>query len=196
MNAFTVWFETGLLHILDISAYDHLMFVSLVALSYSLSDWKKLLLLVTAFTFGHSLTLAMSVIQNLQLPVALIEAGIALSILIAGIFVLLNMRSRSNTGGGTVYFITLLFGLLHGLGFSFLLRSLLGNEQSIFLPLLYFNLGIEAGQLIILALVLLISLLLSRLNTSYFRIFKITLVCLITLIALKICAERFVQLFS
>jgi hypothetical protein len=196
MNAFSIWFGTGLSHILDPSAYDHFLFVILLALSFPVSEWKKLLLLVTAFTVGHSLTLALSVLRRFSIPGPYIELGIALSILVTAGMHLVSYGRRNKTRPLLLYITTLLFGLLHGLGFSFLLRSMLDKQSAVILPLLYFNVGIEAGQLIIVAAILVISLFLGTLIHVQFKHFKITVVCIIFLIALKICAERSLLLFA
>jgi hypothetical protein len=208
MNAFSIWFSTGICHILDLSGYDHLLFVSLLALSYPLIEWKKLLVLITAFTLGHSFTLALSVINGFYLPRPLIEFAIGLSILITALAIMMSTdRVRHITGENRpralvpgrqlfIYIMTLMFGLLHGLAFSFLLRSMLDKESGITLPLLYFNLGIEGGQLIIVAVILLISLLLTTLFQIKFKHLKLTVVCIISLFALKICAERFLLLLA
>lgn len=194
MNPFGIWFGTGFQHILDLNGYDHILFVTLLALAFPPENWPKLLVLITAFTVGHSLSLAGSVLWHWQLPQDVVEPGIALSILIAAAYQLLN-RKNNNTQAALLYGITLCFGCLHGLGFSYLLRSLLGQEESVFLPLVYFNLGIEAGQLLIVGVLLVISVFLKTANQTFYKPFKITLVCLIGLIALKISIERVLPFF-
>ena len=195
MSSFALWFVTGFEHILYPLGYDHILFVTLLTLYTQPGELKKLLVMVTAFTAGHCITLALSVLAHLSISTVLIEFLIALSILIAGVFNLFT-RTASQVRPALIYSTTLIFGLLHGLGFSFLLRSMLGRESDIVLPLLYFNLGIEAGQLIIVVAVTLISLFLTTKIHLPFRYFKFTIVCLISLIALKITSERLLQLLS
>ena len=195
MESFKVWFLTGLEHILDAAGYDHILFVTLLTLSARPGEWKRLLVLVTAFTVGHCLTLALSVAADMAFPAELIEFLIAVSILVAALFNLFT-ASSSIVRPAALYIITLLFGLLHGMGFSFLLRSLLGSEEHMILPLVYFNLGIEAGQLIIVATVTLISLFLTSIIHLPYRYFKFVVVCVITIVALWICSERLLFWFS
>lgn len=195
MNAFSLWFTTGLEHILDPGGYDHILFVTLLTLSVDPGEWKNLFLLVTAFTLGHCLTLALSVSGCIELPSAIVEFFIALSILLAGLF---NLFTKTGSGLKPIalYTVTAAFGLLHGLGFSFLLRSMLGETDGFILPLVYFNLGIEAGQLLIVAAVSLISLFLTSVIRTPFRYLKFIVVCSITLISLKMCSERLWVFFA
>lgn len=190
-----MWLSTGLEHILDIRAYDHLLFVSLLALNFAPGQWKQLLILITAFTLGHSCSLALSVGFRFALPQDLIELLIALSILSTAVYQLANFKGQDNRSLTTLYGIVAFFGLVHGLGFSFLLRSLLGQEESIFLPLLYFNLGLELGQLILVGGLAVFSLLLSLLSKTAFKSFKLILICIIAIIALKITIARLFYLF-
>jgi hypothetical protein len=193
MNPFRMWFNLGFEHLLDLKGYDHLLFVALLALA--LQHWGKLLLLITAFTLGHSLSLAASVVWNESLPQKIVEPGIALSILITTIYQILKKDAPEKRGDWVLYSLTLCFGLLHGLGFSYVLRSLLGREESVFLPLMYFNLGIEAAQLLFVALLLGISVFLKSVIHISYKPFKYTILCSIGLVALKISIERLLPLF-
>lgn len=188
MNSFNIWFSTGWQHILDLDAYDHILFVTLLAFAFPPKNWKSLLILITAFTIGHSLSLIFSVISKQSVSAAFVEPAIAFSILFTALYQLfLSLKTQKPI---VLYFSTLCFGLLHGLGFSFLLRSLLGNEQSVFLPLLYFNLGIEVGQLFIVLLIVGISLLLNSVFKIRLYPIKTILTCLIALIALYLFISR------
>lgn len=194
MNPFGIWFSIGFDHILDINGYDHMLFVALLAIAFPLQQWRKLLVLITAFTLGHSLSLAGSVLWNWPLPQQVVEPLIALSILTTAVYQLFKKENPGKKGDMVIYLLTLTFGLLHGLGFSYLLRSLLGQEESVFLPLMYFNLGIEAGQLLFVALLLGISVFLKSVIRLPYKPLKYTLVCSIGLVALKISIERFLLL--
>ncbi|MFN4234918.1 MAG: HupE/UreJ family protein [Bacteroidia bacterium] len=163
---FYYWFLIGLEHIADWNGYDHMLFLLALCGVYSISDWKKLLVLITAFTIGHSLTLALSVLNLVAIKSEWIEFFIPLTILITCIFNLINLNQPLKNHYAK-YALTLFFGLIHGLGFSYLLKSLLGKEENITLPLFAFNIGLEAGQIIIVGFIFLISLTLSG-------IFKIT----------------------
>jgi hypothetical protein len=167
MNDFWLWFTTGFHHILDWNGYDHICYVACLTVLFPLREWKKLLILVTAFTIGHSLTLALSVFHIISPPHKLVECLIPLTILITCAY---NIYSRNKKLKSLTfnYSIALIFGFIHGMGFSYLLRSLLGREGNIIGPLFSFNIGLEAGQLLIVACILFISLILE----SFFRVAK------------------------
>lgn len=158
MGEFGMYFETGWQHIADLEGYDHILFIAALCAVYLLRDWKKVLILVTAFTIGHSVTLALSVLNFIKVPTAIIEFLIPVTILItaaANIF-----RKNKDASPDKVqlnYFLALFFGLIHGMGFSNFLKSLLGSQSNITVPLLAFNLGLEFGQLLIVAAILLIA---------------------------------------
>lgn len=193
MNSFSIWFSTGFEHILDLSAADHMLFMSLLALAFPTQEWKALLVLITAFTLGHSISLALSVYKLLLPNPNVVEPGIAFSILFAALFQLFfGQRPQQKP---VLYLSTLLFGLLHGMGFSFLLRSLLGAGQPLLLPLLYFNIGIEAAQMVWVLFILIISLLLNALFKNHYYLIKTTLLCCIALFALYLFVSRLYSLF-
>jgi len=195
MSEFWIWFSTGLQHIVDLSGYDHILFVTLLVLTYYFNTWGKLLLLISAFTVGHSVSLALSVTNKIHLAPALVEFFIALSILLTAVYHLVNYKKTDPKNSVFLLFIVIFFGLIHGLGFSYLLKSMLGKEESVFLPLLYFNLGLEAGQLIIVFIVLAVSLLLAFVFKFSYKLYKFILVCIIGIISLKITIEHLLELF-
>lgn len=174
MNDFSLWFTTGLAHIADWKAYDHILFLLALCGVYEWGQWKNLLVLVTAFTVGHSITLALSVTDLIHPNTDWVEFLIPVTILATCVYNLRRVDLPPDTDFRTNYFLALFFGLVHGMGFSFLLRSLLGPETDIAVPLLAFNLGLEAGQVLIVTGVLLISLLLTavfslrRRNRNFF----------------------------
>ncbi|MCD6017153.1 MAG: HupE / UreJ protein [Bacteroidetes bacterium] len=168
MNDFWIWFSTGLQHILDWNGYDHILYVVSLCILFSAAEWKKLLVLVTAFTLGHSLTLAFSVLGILTIKQDYIEILIPLTIILT-CATNIYFRKRLDDGGQNRkvnyrfnYILALIFGFIHGMGFSYLLRSMLGKEENIAFPLLSFNLGLEIGQLIIVGFTLLLSVFLVR----------------------------------
>jgi hypothetical protein len=156
------YLRLGVNHIADIRGYDHILFVAALTLAYRPAEWRRLLVLVTAFTLGHSVTLALATLGVVRVNSALVEAGIAATILCSSLVaVVLALRSGIDEppaarGQLLRYVLAALFGLIHGLGFSTFLRSLLGAEDSLVVPLLGFNLGLEAGQLLIVSIVLLL----------------------------------------
>lgn len=162
MQEFTLWLQIGMEHIADWKAYDHMLFLLALCGVYELKQWKNVLVLITAFTIGHSISLAISVLGWITVGSAWIELLIPVTIAITCLF---NLRHLTQMPKNFTlnYFLALFFGLIHGLGFSFLLKSLLSHEEQIALPLLAFNLGIELGQIGIVLAVLLISILLTSL---------------------------------
>ncbi len=168
MNEFWLWFGTGLQHILDWNGYDHILYVISLCVLFSVNEWKKLLILVTAFTLGHSLTLAISVLNIITIKQSYIEVLIPLTIITTCISNLYfrrrikEARRNNEVNYRFNYVLAMFFGFIHGMGFSYLLKSMLGKEESVLFPLLSFNIGLELGQLIIVALMLIISVFLVR----------------------------------
>ena len=168
MDEFWLWFSAGTEHILDWNGYDHILYVIALCVLFSVNQWKNLLILVTAFTIGHSLTLAISTFNIFTIKQNYIEVLISLTIILT---CLINIRYRylaasqqyqKNKNYWFNYALALVFGLIHGMGFSYLLKSMLGKENSIIIPLFSFNIGLEFGQLIIVFSMLLISVFLVR----------------------------------
>lgn len=155
VSEFALYFGLGKDHILDTNGYDHILFVIALCAVYLLHDWKKVLILVTAFTIGHSITLALATLNIVAFPGEVIEFLIPLTIFITAFAnVLKRDEASSKTAIQINYVFALFFGLIHGLGFSNFLRELLGQSQNIITPLFAFNVGLELGQLIIVALFL------------------------------------------
>jgi hypothetical protein len=156
-SEFTTYLRLGLSHIADLRGYDHILFIVALTAGYALRDWHRLLWLVTAFTLGHSVTLALATLQLVRVPAALIEVLIAATIVVAGVFGVASSRdgAMAMRRQHILYAMAGGFGLIHGLGFSSFLRTVLGSEESIVVPLLAFNVGLEVGQLVIVAAVLL-----------------------------------------
>ena len=172
-SEFLTYLHLGLAHIADPKGYDHILFVAALTGGYAPREWRRLLWLVTAFTVGHSITLALATLRLVQVDAAVVETLIPATILATS--ALAVAAARPGAAGSTaaeppralrrqrvLYALAALFGLVHGLGFSTYLRSLLGAESSIALPLLAFNVGLELGQLLIVAATLLIGTLFVR----------------------------------
>jgi hypothetical protein len=195
MDEFRVWFSTGLLHILDLNGYDHILYVVVLTVLFSIRQWKQLLVLTSAFTIGHCLTLAISTLNIIQIKQNIVEFLIPMTILVT---CLVNLMERllpnfRNAEGVKNYYLNyslaMLFGLVHGLGFSYLLKSMLGKEASVVFPLLSFNLGLEFGQFIIVVMMLLFSVFLAR----FTKIQKHTEVIWVSLAAAGIAFALLVQ---
>ncbi|MFD1768299.1 HupE/UreJ family protein [Sphingobacterium suaedae] len=163
MNDFSLYFPLGWEHILDLNGYDHILFILVLCCAYTLRDWKKVLGLITAFTLGHCATLALAVFKVVRVNVSWVEFLIPLTIFLTAIFNLLPKRSSNASIG--LYSATLFFGLIHGLGFSNYLQSLLGKEENVVVPLLAFNLGVECGQILVVLLTMVLTTLLLRMTT-------------------------------
>lgn len=166
MNDFSLWFYTGLEHIADLKGYDHILFLLALCGVYEWRQWKNLLVLITSFTIGHSVSLALSVLNIVKADTAWVELLIPITIVITCIYNLRRLDLNPQSSFRLNYFFALFFGIIHGLGFSTLLKSLLGSAENITMPLLAFNLGLEAGQIFIVLVVLLISVIL----TATFRV--------------------------
>jgi hypothetical protein len=160
MQDFSIWLQLGFAHILDINGYDHLLFLLVLTAPYTWKQSKSLFWLITAFTFGHSLSLALSTLGFVQLKSVWIELFIAITILLTAIQNLWSLGSNQTLAWQWMYGTTTFFGLIHGLGFSGTLRSLLGSGSQIILPLFAFNVGLELGQILWVLLLLLLSVLL------------------------------------
>ena len=157
MNDFGLYFEIGYKHIADLSGIDHILFVMALCLRYQFADWRKIIILVTAFTIGHSITLALSVFNLVHYSMKWIEFLIPVTIVITAVSNVFVKKFAFKTRFPVIYFLALFFGLIHGLGFSSYLKSLLGSEHNVVWQLLAFNVGLEAGQLLIVTAILLIS---------------------------------------
>lgn len=151
MDTFRLYFAIGRDHILDVTGgYDHLLFIISLCALYQFSNWKKVLVLVTAFTVGHSVTLVLATFRIVTIRPELVEFLIPLTILITSVSNF--FRKEESTGNRLIqvnYGFALFFGLIHGLGFSNNLRTILGSAKSIAMPLFSFNVGLEFGQIII-----------------------------------------------
>lgn len=174
MSTFELYFRLGFKHIVDIGAFDHILFLVALCALYQLKEWKRITVLVTAFTIGHSLTLILSTLNLVSIPSNIVEFFIAVTILLTafnnvwqgrkpGFFeqkpsALFDLRQSINYG------IALFFGMIHGLGFSEKLKAMLGMDESLLEPLLGFNIGVEVGQLLIVAIILGLAYGLSRLG--------------------------------
>lgn len=158
MEQLKLFFELGLTHVLDINGYDHVLFLIVLAAPYLFSNWKKVLFLVTVFTVGHSISLILSSYNFISVNSSLVEFVIPVTIAVTALF---NMFSSgkmiSSTKIGLVFFATLFFGVVHGLGFSSYFKMIVGNTDYKFIPLIEFALGVEIAQIIIVIVVLVLA---------------------------------------
>lgn len=158
MSDFGFYFALGWKHIISTDALDHQLFILALASVYTFGNIKQVLILVTAFTIGHSLTLALSVLDVIRFPGKWVEFLIPCTIFITAI----NNLWRVNKKNGSVnvnYWLALFFGLIHGMGFANTIRIMLARDQSIGLGLFGFNVGLEAGQIAVVAVILILAML-------------------------------------
>lgn len=162
MGEFQLYFTLGKDHILDyLNGYDHILFVVALCAVYIMRDWKKILILVTAFTIGHSITLALATLDIISVNAKLIEFLIPVTIFLTAFGNLFRKEDQiSSRPVHTNYLLALTFGLIHGMGFSNYLKAILGKDQSIAMQLLAFNLGLEFGQVIIVGIFMVASFIL------------------------------------
>jgi hypothetical protein len=191
MTTFGLYLSLGIDHIADLAGYDHILFLMALCAVYSLKEWARVLIMVTAFTLGHTLTLALATLDVLRISTDLIEFLIPLTILLTGGW---NIIQRSGPGDRAShrfkYAMALFFGLIHGLGFSNYLRSLLGTEQDLLLPLFSFNLGLELGQIMIVLIVLGVSFILVNVVGMKRREWNLLLSGAAIGVSLILCVER------
>lgn len=159
MSEFWIYFEKGLRHILNPYAYDHILFLTALSIPYAFKDWKRLLLLITVFTVGHTLALMLSVFGVVIIKVNLIEFLIPITILVVAFFNLFTAgKSSKQESISVIGFVTLFFGIIHGLGFASYFKTVVGgSSQSKLLPLSEFSLGIEVSQIVVVFIVLVLS---------------------------------------
>lgn len=158
MSVFNLYLSLGLSHIADIQGYDHILFILTLCGIYVIKQWKHVLILVTAFTVGHSLTLVLATFDVISISSGLVEFLIPVTIFITAVGNITHKKVEFSRNLHLFkYFTALFFGLIHGLGFSNYLKSLLLGEDNLTLPLFAFNVGIELGQILIVLAILLLA---------------------------------------
>ena len=164
MSVFQTYLQLGFLHICTPRAADHLTFLLALCAPYVMADWRRVLALVTSFTIGHSLTLALATLGVVAFNRTVIEALIPVTIIITALLNLRGagraLRPRAPVLAAAPNALALGFGLIHGLGFSNYLQSLLGNNSRPVLELFAFNVGVELGQVLVVTGILLLGLVL------------------------------------
>lgn len=189
MNDFSFYFGLGWEHIMSWDALDHLLFIASLAALYLLKDWKQVLILVTAFTIGHSLTLVLSVLDVVRFPSNWVEFLIPCTIIFTSVS---NLYQRQITKRSVRinYALALLFGLIHGMGFANTIRFMMAGDQELGSSLLGFNLGLELGQVIVVFLILLVAHLVVTIWKVNRREWTIFLSAGTMALALKMALER------
>ena len=189
MNDFRFYFALGWEHIISPDALDHIFFIAALAAIYMLKDWKQVLILVTAFTLGHTITLVLSSKEWIKVESETIEFLIPCTIAITA-FSNLFQKQFTPKAVRINYFLALFFGLIHGLAFANLLRMLLATNQSFAASMFSFSVGLEAGQILVVLLILLLSqLLIGGLNVER-RHWVIFLSAAVFSLAVQMALER------
>ncbi|WP_405411242.1 HupE/UreJ family protein [Maribacter sp. Asnod1-A12] len=192
MQEFWFYIELGLQHVLDINAYDHILFLAALALPFTFKSWKNVLLLATVFTFTHCLALVFSVYEIVVIEASWIEFLIPVTIVSTALFNLIDSNAQKENR--TIWFhvmVTGIFGLVHGFGFSNYFKMMLMGEEDKLAPLLGFAGGIELSQVVIVLLVLILAYVVQTLLKVKQSLFILVGSILIILITLPLLYETF-----
>jgi len=189
LQDFIFYFKLGWEHIISTDALDHQLFILALVAIYSYTNLKQVLILVTAFTIGHSLTLLLSVMDVIRFDSKWVEFLIPCTIVITAVSNLFR-RNFSMKSVKVNYFLALGFGLIHGMGFANSIRMMLAKDQNIGWRLFGFNVGLEAGQVFMVLIILIITFIIF----NYTRIKRLSWVLFISAavfsLALKMAIER------
>ena len=189
MQDFLFYLQLGWEHIISKDALDHQLFILALIAIFSFRDWKKVLILVTAFTIGHSLTLALSALDVFRFPSDWVEFLIPCTIVFTALDNIIFSKNEKKLIQLN-YYLALLFGLIHGMGFANSVRMMLASEQDITLPLFGFNVGLELGQIVVVAIALFIHYIFSEVLKLSNKIWIYIISVPIFIFALKMALER------
>lgn len=189
MNDFSFYFQIGWGHIINKEALDHIFFIAALAAIYVIKDWKQVLILVTAFTIGHSITLALSTLRIVEVPSKWVEFLIPCTILFTA---LSNLFIKNFTPKSIRinYFLALFFGLIHGLAFANTLRMIIAEDQSFALSMFSFSVGLELGQILIVLIILALSYLFINILKISRREWVIFISAAVFALALEMAIQR------
>lgn len=189
MQDFLFYLQLGWEHIISKDALDHQLFILALIAIFSFRDWKKVLILVTAFTIGHSLTLVLSALDVFRFPSDWVEFLIPCTIVFTALDNIIFSKNEKKLIRLN-YYLALLFGLIHGMGFANSVRMMLASEQDITLPLFGFNVGLELGQIVVVAIALFIHYIFSEVLKLSNKIWIYIISVPIFIFALKMALER------
>lgn len=189
MQDFLFYLQLGWEHIISKDALDHQLFILALIAIFSFRDWKKVLILVTAFTIGHSLTLVLSALDVFRFPSDWVEFLIPCTIVFTALDNIIFSKNEKKLIQLN-YYLALIFGLIHGMGFANSVRMMLASEQDITLPLFGFNVGLELGQIVVVAIALLIHYIFSEVLKLSNKIWIYIISVPIFIFALKMALER------
>ena len=192
MESFWFYIKIGLDHVLDLAAYDHILFLGALAVPFTFKNWRKVVLLTTVFTITHCLSLILSVYEIVVLDTSLVEFLIPVTILMTVLFNFIYVRAVSEHKNLLLQLLaTAFFGLIHGFGFSNYFKMLVGGEESKFSPLMGFAAGIEISQILIVCIILTLAFLLQSIFKLRQALFIVVASALIALITIPMLIETF-----
>lgn len=169
MHPFQFYLKLGFNHIANFNGYDHILFLVVLCAVYQLKQWKKIIILVTAFTIGHSITLFLVSFDIFSIPSRYVKLLIPITIMITSLHNIRSIEIIRNSNMSKNYFLALFFGLIHGMDFSNYFKALIMSPEEIIIPLFAFNIGLEIGQFLIVFVIVLISFVfLSVLKVKYY----------------------------
>jgi hypothetical protein len=195
MNDFVFYFRMGWDHIISLDATDHILFIAALSLVYTLGEWKKVLILVTAFTIGHALTLVLSVLDIVRFKDTWVEFLIPCTIMVTAAFNIF-LRDFSPRSLRVNYLLALVFGLIHGMGYANAIRFSLSREQHIGWSLFSFNLGLEIGQIFVVLLLLMLTWVFTRTTVISRKQWVMGLSALILVLSFQLALDRIGALWN
>lgn len=193
MQNFIFYFKIGWTHILSWDATDHLYFITTLAIIYAFKDWRKVLVLVTAFTIGHAITLYLSALDMFRFSTDWVEFAIPCTIVITAASNLV-IKPDLTTKSVIQYVFALGFGLVHGMGYANYIRMMLASDQRLVWSLFSFNVGLEMGQLLVVLIVLSIQWLLTNYNVINKRLLTLLVSAYVMVVSIVLAVERFQSL--
>ena len=195
MRDFSFYFKIGWEHIISIEALDHILFIAALAAIYLLRDWKRVLILVTAFTVGHTITLILSTSRIIETDSRLVEFLIPCTIIITAVANLFQ-KNFTRRSVSINYLLALFFGLVHGLAFANVLRMILAIHQSFAFSMFSFSVGLELGQILVVFLMLLLGHLVVRILNVKQRHWVIMVSVVVLALAIKMAILRIPDITS
>ena len=189
MQDFIFYFQIGWKHILSWDATDHIYFIVALSIIYAFKDWKKVLVLVTAFTIGHAITLYLSALDVFRFSVEWVEFAIPCTILVTAVSNLL-IKQEKKTKGILQYVMAIGFGLVHGMGYANYIRMMLSSNQSLVSSLFSFNVGLELGQILVVLFVLSVQWLLTKYKLISPRMLAVLVSVYVSVVSLMLAFER------
>lgn len=190
MRDFIFYFKVGWTHILSWDATDHIYFITSLAIIYTFLDWKKVLVLVTAFTIGHAITLYLSALDLFRFNIEWVEFAIPCTIVVTAATNLF-LPPEQKTKGILQYLMALGFGLVHGMGYANYIRMMLSKNQDLLWSLFSFNVGLEMGQILVVLLVLSMQWGLEKYKLIHARLLTRIVSSFILIVSLLLAIERY-----